>query len=60
MEFDEEVEYLIVGSTEADPVEGRISNESPLGVALLSRKCGETVTVDAPQGPIKYQILGIA
>ena len=60
MEFDEEVEYLIVGSTEADPVEGRISNESPLGMALLSRKSGETITVDAPQGQIKYQILGIS
>jgi len=60
MEFNEEVEYTIVGSTEADPIGGRISNESPLGVALLSRKCGETVVVDAPQGPIKYQILGIS
>ena len=60
MEFNEEVEYTIVGSTEADPVGGRISNESPLGVALLFRKNGETVVVDAPQGPIKYQILGIS
>jgi len=60
MEFDEEVEYLIVGSTEADPYEGRISNESPLGAALLSRKVGDTVTVDAPQGPIKYKILGLS
>ena len=60
MEFDEEVEYTIVGSMEADPVGGRISNESPLGVALLSRKVGEVVVVDAPQGPIKYEILGIS
>jgi len=60
MEFNEEVEYLIVGSTEADPYAGRISNESPLGAALLSHKSGETITVDAPQGPIKYQILGIS
>jgi len=60
MEYDEEVEYTIVGSTEADPIGGRISNESPLGVALLFRKSGETVVVDAPQGPIKYQILGIS
>jgi len=57
MEFNEEMEYTIVGSTEADPMGGRISNESPLGVALLTRKVGDTVTVDAPQGSIKYQIL---
>ena len=60
MEFNEEVEYLIVGSTEADPIGGRISNESPLGVALLQKKCGDTITVDAPDGPIQYQILDIA
>ena len=60
MEFNDEVEYLIVGSTEADPLGGRISNESPLGAALLSKKCGETITVDAPDGPIQYQILEIA
>jgi len=59
MEYDETVEYTIVGSTEADPMGGRISNESPLGVALLSHKVGDTVTVDAPQGPIKYQIIEI-
>ena len=60
IEYNEEVEYLIVGSTESDPMGGRISNESPLGMALLSRKCGDTVTVDAPQGALKYQILAIA
>ena len=60
MEFDERVEYLIVGSTEADPIGGRISNESPLGMALLQKKCGDTITVDAPDGPIQYQILEIA
>lgn len=60
MEFDEEVEYLIVGSTEADPGSGRISNESPLGSALLSKKCGDTVTVDAPQGALQYRVLQIA
>ncbi|MCL1882256.1 MAG: transcription elongation factor GreA [Defluviitaleaceae bacterium] len=59
MEYNEEVEYLIVGSTEADPMGGRISNESPLGVALLSKKCGDTVTVDAPQGALQYKILQI-
>ena len=60
MEFDERIEYLIVGSTEADPIGGRISNESPLGMALLQRKCGDTITVDAPDGPIQYQVLDIA
>ena len=60
MEFNEEVEYLIVGSTESDPMGGRISNESPLGMALLSKKCGDTVTVDAPQGSLQYKVLQIA
>jgi len=60
IEENEEVEYLIVGSTEADPIGGKISNESPLGVALLSRKLGETITVDAPDGQIQYKILEIA
>jgi transcription elongation factor GreA len=57
MEFNEEVEYLIVGSTESDPMGGRISNESPLGAALLSKKCGDTITVDAPQGSLQYKVL---
>ena len=60
MEYNENFEYLIVGSTEADPIGGRISNESPLGMALLKRKRGETISVDAPDGVIKYQILDIA
>ena len=60
IEYNENFEYLIVGSTEADPTGGRISNESPLGMALLKRKRGETVSVEAPDGVIKYQILDIA
>ena len=60
MEFNEKVEYLIVGSTEADPIGGRISNESPLGMALLKRNRGETISVEAPDGIIQYQILDIA
>ena len=60
MEFNEELEYTIVGSTESDPMGGRISNESPLGAALLSKKCGDTITVEAPQGAIQYQVLAIA
>jgi transcription elongation factor GreA len=60
IEFNEEIEYLIVGSTEADPVQGRISNESPLGTALLSKKMGDTISVEAPDGTIEYRILNIA
>ncbi len=59
-EFEEEVEYSIVGSAEANPVNGRISNESPLGNALLGRKTGEDVLVEAPAGTIKYTILSIS
>lgn len=57
--FDEEVEYRIVGSTEADPLNGKISNESPVGVALLNHKVGETVEVETDSGIDRYTILGI-
>ena len=60
IEFDEKIEYLIVGSTEADPTMGRISNESPLGMALLQRRRGDVVSVEAPDGMIEYQIMDIA
>ena len=60
MEYDEQVEYFIVGSTEADPLQGRISNESPLGVALIGRGIDDVVYVDAPDGSIQYKILEIA
>ena len=59
IEFDEEVEYTIVGSTEVDLTENKISNESPIGKALLGRKKGETVDVEAPQGVIQFKILAI-
>ena len=59
LEFDETLEYTIIGSTEADPLAYLISNESPLGVALLSRKVGDTVTVDAPAGQLQFKILEI-
>ena len=59
MEFNEEVEYTIVGSTEVDLAENKISNESPLGEALLGAKKGKTVEVNAPGGKIKYKILSI-
>lgn len=58
-EFDEDVEYTIVGSTEVNLAENKISNESPIGKALLGRKKGETIEVNAPAGIIKYKILAI-
>ena len=51
--------FMIVGSAEASPAEGRISNESPVGRALLGRKKGEEVTVSVPAGDSKYKILSI-
>ena len=58
-EYDEDVTYTIVGSTEVNLVENKISNESPIGKALLGRKKGEVVDVDAPDGIIKFKILAI-
>ena len=58
-EFEEEVIYTIVGSTEVNLAENKISNESPIGKALLGRKKGEIVDVDAPDGIIKFKILAI-
>ena len=59
VEFNEEVEYTIVGSTEVDLAENKISNESPLGAALLGAKKKQTVEVKAPAGIMKYKILDI-
>lgn len=58
-EFDEEVVYTIVGSTEADLLQNRISNESPIGMALLGAKKNQIVEVQAPVGVSKYKILSI-
>lgn len=58
--FEEEVEYLIVGSTEADPLNGKISNESPVGAALLNHKIGDVVEVETEFGKEKYTILNIS
>lgn len=58
-EFDEEVEYSIVGSAEADPMEFKISNESPVGSALMGKKVGEIIEVTVPGGISKFEILGI-
>lgn len=60
IEYDEKVEYLIVGSTEADPLCGRISNESPLGLALIGKGKDEVVSVEAPDGLLEYRIMEIA
>ena len=59
MEFDEKIEYTIVGSTEVNLAENKISNESPLGEALLGAKKNQTVEVNAPAGIMKYKILSI-
>jgi transcription elongation factor GreA len=58
-EFDEEATYKIVGSQEADPMNGAISEDSPFGKALLGKNPGEDVTVDAPAGPVEYRILKV-
>jgi transcription elongation factor GreA len=52
--------FAIVGSTEADPAAGRISNESPVGRALLGRSHGETVTVATPRGEVRYRITEVS
>lgn len=59
VELEEEEEYYIVGSTEADPMHGKISNESPIGKAIIGKKAGETVTVETPSGAFDYKIIEI-
>ena len=58
-EFDEELEYKIVGSTESNSLKGKISNESPVGKALLGKQVGDTVTVETPAGEFSYKVLSI-
>ena len=58
-EFDEDVSYQIVGSSEADPFNGKISDESPVGMALLDKSVGETVKVETPGGETEFVILDI-
>jgi transcription elongation factor GreA len=58
-EFDEEMDFKIVGATEANSLKGKISNESPLGKALLGAKRGDVVTIEAPVGVVEYTILDI-
>mgnify|MGYP002990950076 CR=1 FL=1 len=59
MEFDEELEYKIVGSTEANSLKGKISNESPVGKALIGAGVGDVVEVETQMGNLKYKVLGI-
>lgn len=58
-DFDEEVEYTIVGSAEADPMNFKISNESPVGSALVGKKVGDVIEVVVPNGVSKFEILSI-
>ncbi len=60
VEFDEELEYTIVGSTEVDLSQNKISNESPIGSALIGAKKGQEVEVQVPAGVMKYKILSIS
>src|SRR5579875_624731 len=59
VEFDEDVQYTIVGSAEANPAENKISNESPVGKALLGKTIGSIVEVNVPAGVIQFKILDI-
>lgn len=59
VEFNDEMEYSIVGSTEANSLKGFISNESPLGAALIGKKKGDMAEVESPAGPIQYKIIDI-
>ena len=59
VEFDEEIEFSIVGSTEANSIQHKISNESPVGSALMGKKVGDTVVVETQMGQIEYKVLEI-
>jgi transcription elongation factor GreA len=59
MEYDEEIEFNIVGSSEANSLQGKISNESPVGKALLGSKIGDTVDVETQAGLVQYKVLEI-
>lgn len=60
VELGEEAEYQIVGSQEANPMTGRISDDSPFGRGLIGRKIGETVMVEAPAGELQFEILNVS
>ena len=58
-DFDEEITYSIVGSNQADPLEKKISDQSPIGRALMGKKAGESVTVTAPAGELRFKVLEV-
>ncbi len=60
IEFDEEMEFRVVGSAEADPAQGYISDESPVGKALLGKKAGEVVKAETPDGEVDFKIVAIS
>ena len=53
------VNYHVVGPVEADPLEGKISNESPIGIALMGKKVGDTATITTPKGDIEYEVVSL-
>ena len=55
-----EISYELVGSQEANPMKGRVSDDAPLGRAILGKSVGDRVTVDAPMGPIEYEVISIS
>lgn len=59
LDYGDELEYTLVGSPEASPMQGRISNESPVGMALMGCQTGTTVEVDVPAGILRYEVLEI-
>jgi transcription elongation factor GreA len=59
-DFDEEVDYVIVGATEADPFQNKISNDSPIGAALIGKAVGEQVEISVPDGSLKMKVLEIS
>lgn len=59
LDLEEEATYAIVGSQEANPMDGRISDDSPFGFALKGHKVGETVTVAAPVGELQFKIIAV-
>ncbi len=59
VEFNEEIEYEIVGSSHSNSLEDKISSESPLGAAMMGKKVGDEIVVEAPAGVFRYRILGI-
>lgn len=60
VEYDEELTYRVVGSAEADPINGLISDDSPVGRALLGAKIGDEVVAEAPAGELKFKIISIS